>query len=232
MTKNTEKISSVSSSNTNEDLTKLTVKSYDKAAKKFNDYYYHREGLYRSSSVRLGLISFVKRLPKKGLVLDIGCGPGVHLNFISKSTRLEVIGIDLSSGMLQHVRNQFPTAKLLRMDVRNLAIRDCCCDGIWSSFLVHHIPKAEIPFLFHEWYRIAKPGCIVYIITSRGSNERVIRTQSNHFSIGPRFVVGLQEAEIQTMMDKAKFEVLNIKVSDEDFIHLSAKKSSCVRRGG
>lgn len=225
MAKNSKNENSPSASpETNENLIKLTTRSYDEAAERFHDCYYSPDKIHETASVRLGLISFVKRLPKKGVVLDIGSGPGVHLDFIKRSTRLEVIGIDLSMGMLRFARHQYPEAKLVRMDVRNLSIRNSCCDGIWSSCLVHHIPKAEVPLFIHELYRIAKPGCLVYIITERGSSEGIEESAGQPYLIGPRFVSALEVSEIREITEDAGFKVMNIKVSDEDLIHLIARK--------
>lgn len=201
-----------------------TARSYDEAAEKFHDYYYAGKKAYHAPSVKLGLISFVKRLPKQGLVLDIGCGPGVHTEFIQRISKMKVVGVDFSIGMLNVAKKRYPGPYLAQMDARELGIMDSCCNGIWASCLVHHIPRAQTEQLVKELYRIAAPGCVVYVITNRGKRECMEGDNVHRYPIGARFFSAIEEEEITKLFKRTGFDILNIKVSEEELIHLFAKK--------
>jgi SAM-dependent methyltransferase len=51
------------------------------------------------------LDDFLEVINPRGKVLDVGCGVGVDANFL-QSKGFEVIGIDLSKGMLAYKRNR------------------------------------------------------------------------------------------------------------------------------
>ena len=204
----------------------LTIRSYDEVTEKFHEHYYGGEGAQGTASVKLGLVTFIKRLPRDGLILDMGCGPGGHLDFFRRATKCKVVGVDLSMGMLRCARKHFPEANLARMDVRNLGFADSTCDGIWASCLVHHLPKQQMGDFFREMYRIAKSGCILYIITNRGTFQSLFDQQEKPFPIGPRLSTALLEDEVAEMAEDSGFAVLSTKVSKEDLIHLISKKST------
>ena len=204
----------------------LTMRSYDEITEAFHKHYYGGEDAKGTASVKLGLVTFIKRLSRDGVILDIGCGPGGHLDFFRRATTCKVVGIDLSMGMLRYAKQHLPEANLARMDVRKLGFVDSTCDGIWASCLVHHLPKKQIRDFFRELYRIAKSGCIVYIITNRGSFQNLFDRQNKPFPVGPRLSTALLEDEIVEMVEDSGFTVLSTKVSKEDLIHLISKKSA------
>jgi ubiquinone/menaquinone biosynthesis C-methylase UbiE len=209
----------------NEDAVHMTSRSYDEAAEKFRDYYYPPDGSRRSRSVHLAVVAFVKHMAgKTGVILDLGCGPGVHSDFIRRMTGNPVVGVDLSRGMLRCARERNADVDLVMMDVRNLALRDSCCVGVWSSCMVHHIPRNEIPRLFGEMHRVSKPGGIVYVIMNSGTFEGVERDRLFSYGIEPRFISSLDATEAARSFESTGFEVLSVKESSDELIHLIARK--------
>ena len=204
----------------------LTMRSYDEITEEFHRHYYGGEDAKGTASVKLGLVTFLKRLPREGLILDIGCGTGGHLDIFRRATKCTVVGVDLSMGMLRYAKKQMPEADLARMDARNLGFLDSICDGIWGSCLVNHLPREQVLDFFRELHRIAKSGCIVYIITNRGSYQKLVDSQNGPFPVGPRFSTAFQEDEIVGIVEDSGFTVLSAKVSKENLIHLVSKKTT------
>jgi ubiquinone/menaquinone biosynthesis C-methylase UbiE len=208
-----------------DDLVRMTSESYDEAARRFRDHYYPKDGTYRNKSVKKGVVAFVRRMAKTdGIILDLGCGPGIHTDFIRRMTGSRVIGIDISHGMLKCAKEQNPEANLVMMDVRNLALRDSCCEGIWSSCMVHHIPRDETPMLFSEIFRVSRPGGIVYVIMNSGTYEGLEEENIYKYGIGSRFISSLEKGEAKDMFEEAGFEVLSVKETSEELLHLVARK--------
>ena len=83
---------------------------------------------------------FLPQLPKKGLILDAGCGSGRDAkNFLDKGYR--VVAFDASSKMAQHA------SSLTDMDVACMTFAEVNWteqfDGIWCSASLLHVPADE-----------------------------------------------------------------------------------------
>lgn len=85
-----------------------------------NSYFEQRAGSYWKKS-QSGIWGVVKKremqtvenllLPEKlSSLLDIGCGPGLYADYLSKKFQLSVTGIDSSPSMIKAARNNVPQA--------------------------------------------------------------------------------------------------------------------------
>ncbi|HLX78199.1 MAG TPA: methyltransferase domain-containing protein [Acidimicrobiales bacterium] len=59
-------------------------------------------------------------LPGASSLLDVGCGTGGHLRYLSD--RYNVVGVDIDEGMLAEARRHLPTATLIEGDMRNFEL--------------------------------------------------------------------------------------------------------------
>jgi SAM-dependent methyltransferase len=212
-----------------EALVRLTTDSYDRGARAFRNAYYPAD---RSSnrSVMLGLVLFVKYLMSRvrggGRVLDIGCGPGVHADFIARATGAGVVAIDRADGMLRLVRERFPCLRVARMDARTLAFPGSSFDGILASCVLHHLPPADLPRAFVELGRIARRGCTLYVITRAGSCTGIVESRlDDELQIGPRFVYALTTDRLARYASDSGFRVLRAFTRD-DCVHLLAERTA------
>jgi len=92
-----------------------------------------------------------------GLVGDLGCGTGRmtgHLRRIG----LDVVGLDLSPGMLAVARRAHPDLACATATMAALPLGDGVLVGAvaWYSFI--HTPPAEQPVLCEELARVVRPG--------------------------------------------------------------------------
>lgn len=81
--------------------------------------------------------------PREGMVvLDVGCGTGVHLELYQKAG-CNVFGIDQSPSMLQVARNRLgESANLYMGDASNMPYPDKEFDLIIISTVLHEMPRA------------------------------------------------------------------------------------------
>lgn len=102
-------------------------------------------------------ISF--NLPKKGTVLDIGCGDGlVALYIAQKGKGRKVVGVDTNAKRLKN-------AKIAAKNVRNLSYERKSAlslgskiDGAVMSDFLHHIPKEQHSKLLKSVYNNLSTG--------------------------------------------------------------------------
>jgi len=114
-------------------------------------------------------VTFIQNfLHEKAVILDIACGTARHL--IELKTRgYEVMGIDLSSNMLQIARNKIKNLKLnikfIQADMKCLPLLTQSVDGIiclFSSFC-HLLTQDNQQKVVYEIYRILKNKGIVVL---------------------------------------------------------------------
>ena len=112
-----------------------------------------------------------------GMVLDAGCGNG----FVSECRPdLNIVGIDLSKGMLKHYRGLVCHV----MDVCNMSIRwNKEFNGIICRSLLHHLPLHDKAL--SEMYRVLRlGGNISFWETNKSAIATRIRSKTQH---GDRF---------------------------------------------
>jgi MPBQ/MSBQ methyltransferase len=100
------------------------------------------------------LLSFLPG--KSGTILDVACGKGETVNYLSKYYELQKItGIDLSAKQLATCRQKTPGANFYQMDAATLEFEDCPFDNIICMEAVFHFHTRE-KFL-KEAHRVLKP---------------------------------------------------------------------------
>ena len=110
------------------------------------------------------------------LVLDLGIGTGVSLNFYP-TDRGRIIGVDLSAGMLREARKKIRergllTANVFQANALQLPFADDTFDHV---FISHVITVVSDPYvLVREAQRVCKPGARIVIVNHFQSTNRFI----------------------------------------------------------
>lgn len=105
------------------------------------------------------LLHYLRQHPGTGVcrVLDMGCGTGKQLAANHAAVpALQLVGLDLFRGMLDHARKRCPTANWVQGDSMRPPFPDASFDYITNQFSYHHIPDKIR--LLSETYRLLKPG--------------------------------------------------------------------------
>jgi SAM-dependent methyltransferase len=105
------------------------------------------------------LVKLIESLDVDSLVLDVGCGPGRVLGFLSRRG-LRCIGIDRSRVSIARAVTRFARPGVVA-DNLHLPIADSVADVIISDGVIHH--TADPRAAFTENLRILKPGGKFYL---------------------------------------------------------------------
>lgn len=137
-------------------------------------------------------------------VLDLGCGPGRDIEFLTQ-LGCQVVGLDLSLGMLAQARKRIPDAHLVRADLRYIPLAPGRFDGVWACASLLHLRRAEMPRALARVARLLQlPGGVLYLAMKRGQGERwVVGEKGRRY-----FFAYYHPVEIQTMLGNAGFQVL------------------------
>jgi phosphatidylethanolamine/phosphatidyl-N-methylethanolamine N-methyltransferase len=113
-------------------------------------------------------------------VLEVGIGTGLSLPFYPRSC--EIIGIDLSDGMLEKCRERIKESnlkhvRLLRMDAGAMEFTDNSFDAVMAAYVVTAVPDYRRVMM--EMIRVCKPGGRIILL--------------NHFSNGNPVIAALEK---------------------------------------
>ncbi|MEV5960458.1 class I SAM-dependent methyltransferase [Kribbella sp. NPDC051952] len=104
----------------------------------------------------------VAKLAGSRPVLDVGCGPGRTTGLLAERG-LQVIGIDLSPGMIEVSRRDHPRLDFRVGSMTALDLADAAFGAIVSWWSIIHLPREMVPQGFAEFYRVLAPGGVLLL---------------------------------------------------------------------
>lgn len=112
-------------------------------------------------------------------MLDAGCGPGHHAAFLAARGH-DVVGVDISAGMLRIARSRMPAGTFLRRDIQDLRFPPGVFDGVWCAGAAMHIPREEIVGVLRGFRRLVRPGGVVGVNMQIGRRSEVVEYDNDH----------------------------------------------------
>ena len=136
------------------------------------------------TAVERGLLAeLVRRALGAGPVLDAGCGTGrvaAHLMSIGA----DVVGVDLSLGMLAESRHHHPVVPVVSGSMTRLPVRDGAVSAALSWYSVIHTAPDDLPCVIAELARVLAPGAPLLLAFQSGQGERVDSTTAYGHDVG------------------------------------------------
>ena len=119
---------------------------------------------------RAVLDSFAASVARRGVVLDLGCGPGQVGDYLTDRD-LTVVGVDLSLGMLSASRRRGASHLEVNADMRRLPFRSGSFRGVAAFYSIQHVPRQELEKTLTELRRVLTVGGTVLLATHLGDGE-------------------------------------------------------------
>lgn len=197
------------------DKFKQAIKTYDKIAKLYADY-------TECKLMQYQLSKFTSILPGKK-VLDVGCGVGRDVSYMTEDG-LDIVGIDISEGLLKEAKKRYPKAKFKKMDFRKMTFKANSFDGIWSMASLIHTEREEMPKVLKEFSRVLKKNGVVYLAVVEGEGEEEIKKEK--YENEPRTYIYYKLTEIEKYLTDAGFQIMNTEIneSNKKWIEIFARK--------
>src|SRR5262245_10881776 len=105
---------------------------------------------------------FAEAMRGRGLVADLGCGPG-HVTRYLHDQGVEMLGIDLSPAMIRFARDRNPGLDFRVGDMRALELPDGALSGIVAFYSLIHLAPEEHPQTLREFRRVLRPDGLFLI---------------------------------------------------------------------
>ncbi|MGA8114454.1 MAG: methyltransferase domain-containing protein [Actinocatenispora sp.] len=92
-----------------------------------------------------------------GRIADVGCGPG-HVTRFLAARHGDVVGVDLSPGMVAVARERAPELTFTEGSMLRLPVADDAWAGAVAMYSIIHLDAADRAVACHELARAVRPG--------------------------------------------------------------------------
>ena len=139
--------------------------------------------------------NFLKFMPKKGKILDLGCGSGRDSLYF-QNLGYDCIAVDPIDEFLEHAKS-IGVKKVLKGTAEELDFNNEF-DGIWACASLLHVPSSELNDVFMRCYKALRKNGIMYCSFKYGSFEGLRRE---------RFFLDLNEESFKEYIKNTGFEI-------------------------
>jgi SAM-dependent methyltransferase len=187
------------------DRTNAIRQSYDRIADEYARRIYRE--LEGKPLDRELLTRFANAVKGRGVVCDMGCGPG-HVAKFLQSLGANVFGLDISPGMVEQAR-QVNTGIVFGVgDMLGLDLPDGRLAGIVAFYAIVNICKESLPIVFREMFRVLQRDSLLLLAFHIGDEvthydqlwERPVSLDFFYF----------QPAEIRRLLEATGFAIEEI----------------------
>jgi SAM-dependent methyltransferase len=105
---------------------------------------------------------FAEETRGRGRVVDLGCGPGQIGRYLQEQG-VDVVGIDLSPGMVRVATSLYPGIEFRVGDMTRLDLPDASLAGVVAFYSIVHFRPDELGAVFEQMRRVLMPGGLALI---------------------------------------------------------------------
>ena len=135
---------------------KKIIKCYDDVA---DNYAVDRiDELSKKHFDRFLLREFASVNKEKGPCADFGCGPGQTTKFLYDHGVKDIIGVDISSRMIDNARKLFPEIKFETGDLLRVSYEKNYFGSALAFYAIVHFSYDQVKIAFNEVNRVLKKG--------------------------------------------------------------------------
>ncbi|MFF4259622.1 class I SAM-dependent DNA methyltransferase [Streptomyces sp. NPDC001663] len=177
------------------------AEAFDAIGDRYDEAFPHKEGQIAAAEW------LIKSLPADSRVLDLGCGSGLPTARQMVEAGSQVVGVDLSAGMVALARQNVPAGDFRRADIADLRPGGPLdlgrFDAVTAFFSLLMLPRAEIPLALRTVHHLLLPGGLFAL--------SMVEADVDDFSIpfigNTIRVSGYLRDELREVVEAAGFEI-------------------------
>ncbi|MFD9459473.1 class I SAM-dependent DNA methyltransferase [Streptomyces sp. NPDC060027] len=178
------------------------AEAFDAIGDRYDEAFPHKEGQVAAGEWLIG------SLPAGARVLDLGCGTGVPTARQMTDAGFEVVGVDLSGGMVKLASAYVPDATFHQLDLADLrpgGPRDLGrFDAVAAFFSLLMLPRAEIPLALRTVRHLLAPeGLFVLSMVEADVDDFSIPFLGNTIRVS-----GYLREDLHKVIEAAGFEIV------------------------
>ena len=159
------------------------------------------------------LPEFIKLLPPKSLVLDVGCAGGRDSRKFIEANK-NVIGIDVVDEFLKEAKKRVPQAKFIKMDVMELDFPNNFFEAIWAQAVLLHFDKRDVKKILKKFFKILKENGKLHIGVKRGNGNKIIKEKL--VENNQRLFTLFYKNELGYLIKEAGFKIIASRIYTDD----------------
>ncbi len=170
-------------------------------------------------------------LSKTSLVLDVGCGTGNNTLLFASTVPVQVIGLDISYGMLQKAHEKQSLIPFVQAPADCIPFSTESIDFVFMTEVLHHLP--DIPTTYQEICRVLKKSGSLCIVTQ--SHKQIDRRMTSRFFPASAAIDKDRYPdvdEIEKQLFKAGFSTVNTKEYTYSPVQLGVEYLETVTKRG
>ncbi|MGW7469931.1 class I SAM-dependent DNA methyltransferase [Streptomyces xantholiticus] len=178
------------------------AEAFDAIGDRYDEAFPHKEGQLSAGEW------LIRSLPAGSRVIDLGCGTGEPTARRLADAGFEVVGVDLSSGMVKLAREKVPEATFHQLDLADLRPGGPTdlgrFDAVAAFFSLLMLPRAEIPVALRTVHHLLVPdGLFALSMVEADVDNRAIPFLGNTIRVS-----GYLREELHNIVEAAGFEIL------------------------
>ncbi len=194
-----------------EPIQKDIQSGYDKVAAEYAQHFLDEQT--QKPMDREMLSRFADEVRGKGLVCDLGCGPGQIAAWLNEHCDLDqVMGIDLSPRFIEEAQKLHPSIEFRQGDMLHLEIADETFAGVTAFYCLIHIPRKGVVDALKEINRTLKPGGVL-LLTFHIGTEGVHVERFFEQDVSMDFLY-FEPTEMEAYLKEAGYERIETTVRD------------------
>ncbi|SNX56085.1 ubiquinone/menaquinone biosynthesis C-methylase UbiE [Streptomyces sp. TLI_55] len=177
--------------------------AFDALGDRYDEAFPHKEGQVAAAEW------LVRSLPTGSRALDLGCGTGIPTALQLAEAGFDVVGVDLSDGMVALARKNVPGGRFQQADIADLRPGGPLdlgrFEAVAAFFSLLMLPRAEIPLALRTVHHLLVPGGLFAL--------SMVEADVDDFSIpfvGESIrVSGYLREELREVVEAAGFEIVD-----------------------
>ncbi len=163
------------------------------------------------NKIRPDTYKFISLLPQNGSVLDVGCAAGRDSRLF-KDKGFQVVGVDLSVGLLRIARKENPDISFFKANLLSLPFENNYFNGVFAQACLHHLQSLkEVKQALLEFKRVLKKNGLLFITVKAKKGKEKFKLLKDKYSFNSsRFFQLFSQKELRDLLQETGFIILKL----------------------